>query len=115
MLYVFYHHIYEFQKGLRNLVLCTEKAVEREKIEARLQKENISYLIHEIAGNKINVYFGNEACINVVKSFNNPKLNEISDEQDFILGIMLGYDRLQQCERYLNRLGQKHHIEELIG
>lgn len=115
MLYVFYHHIYEFQKGLRNLVLCTEKSEDREKIEARLKKDNISYLIHDITSEKINVYFGNEACIKVVESFNNHRLNELSDEQDFMLGVMLGYDRLQQCYRYLIRIGQRQKIEELIG
>ena len=27
----------------------------------------------------------------------------LEKEEDFILGIMLGYDRLRQCERYLKR------------
>lgn len=100
---VFHHHIYEFQKGLRNLVLCTEKKEYQEKIEKRLVKENIPYLIHEISSNKINVYFGHQVCIDVIKTFETVKLNEISGEKDFLLGIMLGYDRLQQCIRYLNR------------
>lgn len=39
-------------------------------------------------------------CVDVVKTFS-PKLNELTAEQDFILGIMLGYDRVKQCERYL--------------
>ena len=52
------------------------------------------------ANNKINVYFGAKQCVDVVKTFN-PKLNELSAEQDFILGIMLGYDRVRQCERYM--------------
>ncbi len=115
MLHVFYHHIYEYQKGLRNLVLCTEKAELKEKIINRLKKENISYLIHEISQNKINIYFGHKYCIDVVKSFNNPKLNELSQEQDFILGIMLGYDRLKQCERFLNMKIQKNKLDQLVG
>ncbi len=97
---VFNHHIYEYKKGLRNLILTTEKAKYRDVIEEKLQHNGISYIIHEIKGDKINVYFGADSCIEVVKTFN-PKLNKLSPEQDFILGIMLGYDRVKQCERYL--------------
>lgn len=99
---VFNHHIYEYKKGIRNLILTTEKAKYRNSIENKLNKESIDYVIHEIAGNKINVYFGEKSCVNVVKTLN-PKLNELTPEQDFILGIMLGYDRVKQCDRYLKR------------
>lgn len=97
---VFNHHIYEYKKGLRNLILTTEKAKYRDVIEEKLQHNGISYIIHEIKGDKINVYFGADPCIEVVKTFS-PKLNKLTPEQDFILGIMLGYDRVKQCERYL--------------
>lgn len=97
---VFHHHIYEYKKGIRNLILTTEKARYRNSIEKRLQNEKIDYVIHDITNGKINVYFGEKDCVNVVKTFN-PKLNELSAEQDFMLGIMLGYDRVKQCERYL--------------
>lgn len=97
---VFHHHIYEFKKGIRNLILTTEKAQNRSLIEQRLKHENIDYVIHKIEPNKINVYFGAPECVNVVRTFN-PKLNELSAEQDFMLGIMLGYDRVKQCERYM--------------
>ena len=96
---VFHHHIYEFKKGIRNLILTTEKAQNRSLIEQRLKHENIDYVIHEIEPNKINVYFGAPECVNVVRTFN-PKLNELSAEQDFMLGIMLGYDKILQCKRY---------------
>ncbi len=97
---VFYHHIYEYKKGIRNLILTTEKAKYKEAIEKRLQHEKIDYVIHDIQGGKINVYFGEKACVDVVRTLN-PKLNELTAEQDFMLGIMLGYDRVKQCERYL--------------
>lgn len=97
---VFYHHIYEFKKGIRNLILTTEKAKYKESITNRLQKENIDFVIHDIAQEKINVYFGAKECVDVVKTFN-PKLNELTAEQDFMLGIMLGYDRVKQCARYM--------------
>lgn len=99
-LQVFHHHIYEFKKGLRNLVLTTENADKQESIERRLIKENIAYVIHHLSEHKINIYFGQQSCIDIIKTFDE-RLNEISPEQDFILGIMLGYDRLKQCDRYL--------------
>jgi len=99
-LYVFNHHIYEYKKGLRNLVLTTEKASNRKTIEDRLVKEIISYVVHEVSKDKINVYFGHQECIDVVDTFN-PHLNLLTPEQDFILGIMLGYDGVKQCKRYM--------------
>lgn len=103
---VFSHHIYEYEKGLRHLILTTEKTKHRETIERKLQHRNIPYLIHKIDRDKINVFFGDEACINVVKTFS-PKLNRLTAEQDFILGIMLGYDRVKQCDRYLKIKNQQ--------
>jgi len=102
---VFSHHIYEYKKGLRNLILTTEKKSNQEYIENRLQNEGIPYLIQPVK-KVINVYFGNENCINVVKTFKEP-LCKLSDEQDFILGIMLGYDKILQCQRYLKRLSKR--------
>ncbi len=98
---VFYHNLYEFQKGLRNLCLSTVNSDNRQKIEERLKKEKVSYTIHEITERKINIYFGNQECIDIINSFNKINLCELSPEQDFILGTMLGYDRLMQCQRYL--------------
>ena len=98
---VFYHHIYEYKKGIRNLILTTEKSIYRQPIESRLNNEKIDYFIQEVNKDKINVFFGAQECVNVVKTFGNKMLNEITPEQDFMLGIMLGYDRLKQCSRYL--------------
>ena len=41
----------------------------------------------------------NETCAVVLKF----RQERLVDKEDFILGIMLGYDRLLQCERYLKR------------
>ena len=98
---VFSHHIYEYKKGLRSLILTTEKEANRKIITDRLERENISYLVQNVDEKKINVFFGNPDSINVIKSFNQPKLNEYTPEQDFILGTLLGYDKIQQCQRYL--------------
>lgn len=100
---VFTHHIYEYKKGLRNLILTTEKKTNEEVISDRLERENIDYLIQDIGPNKINVFFGNPKAVEVIKSFKNSILYKYSPEQDFILGTLLGYDKIQQCERYLKQ------------
>ena len=51
-------------------------------------------------GKNINVYFGAEECVDVVKTLN-PNLTRLTAEEDFILGILLGYDRVKQCTRYM--------------
>ncbi len=96
---VFYHHIYEYKKGLRSLVLTTEKADNRWIIESKLQKEQIPYVINNVNGKNINVFFGNKDCIRVVSTFDS-RLDKLTPEQDFMLGIMLGYDKILQCKRY---------------
>lgn len=104
---VFSHHIYEYKKGLRNLILTTEKEVNQPVIEQRLKREKISYLIQKVNEGKINVFFGNPSSIKVIESFKQPKLNEYTPEQDFILGTLLGYDKVQQCDRYLKFIQKK--------
>ncbi len=100
---VFIHHIQEYKKGLRTLVLHTTKASNRDAIEKRLKRERIDYYIQTVNGTKINVFFGNSICIDVIKQMNFESLSNLTDEEDFILGTMLGYDRVKQCERYLKR------------
>ena len=112
---VLIHHIYEYEKGLRNLILHTTSKNYIEKIEDKLNRKKIPYIIHEISGNKINIYFGNRYCIDLVKSIDKTDLSTYSDEEDYILGIMLGYDRVKQCQRFLNRKFKKTLESQLIG
>ena len=51
----------------------------------------------------MNVFFGDNVCIKMIKQMEFKQLSNLTEEEDFILGIMLGYDRLKQCERYLKR------------
>lgn len=97
------HHIYEFRKGLRSLVLHTMKSCERPAAEDLLQRQRIDYIIQPISTCRFNVYFGDPKCVRIVELFNITQLTHLSDEQDFILGIMLGYSRAAQYERYLHR------------
>lgn len=97
------HHIYEYKKGLRNLVLHTLSADQRYLAEEKLVKNNIPYIIREVNKNKINIFFGAKECVDVIESFEDKCLSEFTHEEDFILGIMLGYSRIEQCKRYIKR------------
>jgi hypothetical protein len=99
---IFCHHIYEYQKGIRNLILHTTDESDRPHIEQWLKKHEISYKIMPVGNGKINVFFGNELCISVIGKIKKDSLTAFTKEEDFILGIMLGYDRLKQCERFLD-------------
>ena len=109
---IFCHHVYEYWKGLRNLILHTAPLSDLTVITHKLDHHKIPYLIHRIGDDRINVFFGHPDCISVVKKFGTIDLSRLTDEQDFILGIMLGYDRMQQCSRYLKKRPER---EELIG
>lgn len=100
---VFSHCLYEFQKGVRDLILLTLEIKDLDNLIKKLEKQNIPYHIQAIKNNKANLYFGQNSCIEVIKSFKDKELNKLSPEEDFILGILLGYERCKQCERYLNK------------
>lgn len=97
------HHIYEYKKGLRDLVLHTLPASLKQDAVRKLESNQIPYIIRKVTDNKINIFFGAIACIEVLQQFGEKKLNEFTPEEDFILGIMLGYNRIQQCNRYLSK------------
>lgn len=97
------HHVYEYKKGLRNLVLHTMNISQKYKTEELLTRKGITYFMQVLDSGKINVFFGDSKCVQIIEFFGNKPLNEFTDEEDFILGTMLGYDRIQQCERYLKR------------
>lgn len=100
---VFCHLVYEYQKGLRDLCLWTCRGELCDKVKKTLESQKIDYLIIPISGNKINIFFGMSACLEIIRQFSSKELNKITDEEDFILGMMLGYARQQQYQRFLTR------------
>lgn len=92
------------------MILHTTASESRQLIEKKLQNANIDYIIYDISLSKINIFFGKPECVEIVRRINKPRLNDYTNEEDFILGTMLGYDMLEQCDRYLRRVdstGQK--------
>ncbi len=100
---VFFHLLYEHSRGLRDLALYTIQPEQQERVEHELKQEQVDYLFRPIEDGRVNVYFGHKACVDVIRSFNGCQHCYLSPEQDFMLGIMLGYDRTRQCERFLQR------------
>lgn len=100
---VFLNHVYEFKKGVRQMVLYTVNRKYKEFATARLRNQKIEYLIQPVDKNKINLFFGRPECIHAIRCMVTRPLNQLTPEEDFILGVMLGYDICAQCERYCAR------------
>ena len=99
-LQLFMNHIYEFKKGVRNMVLFTMSSKHEEFATKRLESNGISYIIQRVTPGKINLFFGKTECMDVIRQIVIRPLNQLSPEEDFIIGAMLGYDICQQCTRF---------------
>ncbi len=100
------NYIYEFKKGVRNLVLYTMDVRHKEMACRRLEGAGIDYLMQRVNDRNVNFYFGEPECLNVVRSFLDRPLNKLTPEEDFILGTLLGYDLRKQCSRFCERKGR---------
>lgn len=100
---LFVHHIYELQKGIRYMALCTIDKNDESFAIQRLQKSGMDYVTFPINAHRLNLFFGKKECIEIVRQFCDRPLNQLTPEEDFIIGTMLGYDVCQQCERYSHR------------
>lgn len=93
--------LYEYQRGVRDLLLhtCPQGLInEAEKV---LMKHKIDYLTFYIGDEKVNLFFGNPQCLEIVQEFSSDDLSKLTAEEDFILGMMLGYSKQLQYTRYL--------------
>lgn len=100
---LYMHQIYEYRKGVRHLVLCTMCPTCAEIMRARLDDQSIAHLTQPVDEKKVNLYFGDAACLDAVRTFVDKPLSCLTPAEDFMLGAMLGYDIRQQCERYCKR------------
>lgn len=96
-------HIYEYKKGVRNMVIFTCRKRYEKFATERLRRQDIDAIVMPAGKENINIYFGRKECIEAVRMFVTRPLNELSPEEDFILGTLLGYDLCAQCERYCTR------------
>lgn len=101
---LFKNLIYEYKKGMRDLSLHTCKTQDSEEFTHILDVLKTKYKIFEINKDKVNIFFGDPECLNILEHFSSNKLDKITPYEDFILGIMLGYSRKEQYERILNKI-----------
>ena len=100
---VLMNHIYEYQKGVRQMILFTCSKEYEPFVTQRLQRQNINFVVQQAGKNNLNFYFGRKECLNAIRLIVTRPLNQLTPEEDFILGAMLGYDLCAQCERYCER------------
>ena len=104
---VLMNHIYEYKKGVRRMVLFTFNERFESFAITRLQSQNISYIVQPVGNGRLNLFFGKPECLDAIRLMVNKPLSQLTPEEDFILGAMLGYDICVQCERYCERKCRK--------
>lgn len=97
------HSLYELDKGVRQLFMLTVSWADLPGVVARLAAERVDHYVHRLNDSRVNLFFGRTALVETVRRFVDKPLCELTAEEDFMLGALLGYDREQQCRRYLER------------
>ncbi|TLG75719.1 DUF2023 family protein [Methylocystis sp. B8] len=115
VLRLFHHNIYEYGRGVRGLFLMTVSRQELELVLGKLEAQGIHHFVQELSPAKVNLFFGRPAFVAVARSFVTRPLNALTVEEDFMLGTLLGYDREQQCRRFLTRSGRGMPEELLLA
>ena len=64
---VLLNHIYEYQKGVRNLILYTMPVKYKDFALTRLSNQQIDYAVQVVDDTKFNLYFGRKECIEAIK------------------------------------------------
>lgn len=103
---VLMNHIYELRKGVRQMVLFTCHKRYEQFARQRLEHMGIPYLIQPAGRQNLNLYFGRAECLDAIRLIVTRPLNELTPEEDFILGAVLGYDICAQCQRFCKRKGR---------
>lgn len=98
-------YIYELKKGSKSCALMTFEYEKLKDAILKIKNAGFSCFFQKIDGqtSKVNLFFGEKIPILVLKNIIKSPLNELTSEQDFVLGILLGYDIKKQCERFLKR------------
>ena len=100
---VLMNHIYEYKKGVRQMILFTCNARYEDFAVNRLKSQNIEYIIQRVGNSNINIFFGRKQCLDAIRIIVDKPLARLTPEQDFIIGALLGYDICCQCERFCER------------
>lgn len=96
------HNLYEYDKGVRQMFMMTLGSHDADVVIRRLRGRGIDYYVHPVSTAKTNLFFGRAVWIDTVREVVRKPLNQLSPQEDFILGILLGYDKELQCRRFLS-------------
>ncbi len=94
--------IYELNKGVRHLFLLTAGRSELPRLRTRLETEDVDYFVQDVNAAKCNIFFGKAALVQTARHIAMKPLNQMSPEEDFMLGTLLNYDKERQCQRFLS-------------
>ena len=104
---IFLNHVYEFKKGVRNMVLYTMNKEHEAFAIRRLERQNISYLIQEVNANKINLFFGKAECMDAIRHIIIRPLNHLTPEEDFIFFWIRYFDLDCDYSEYINMINPR--------
>ena len=89
---VFFHMMYELNKGLRSLALLTTTTENFEIIKERLDRCSYEYILENLKSGYVNIFFGTKECIEVLKKFKKNSLKIFHQKRilfwEYYLGIM---------------------------
>ena len=100
---VFQHALYEYRKGVRPLFMMTMAVAEANRAIDALTAASIDHYIHAVTDSKVNLFFGKAGAVAMMSRIIIKPLHQLSAEEDFIVGVLLGYDKEEQCRRFLAR------------
>lgn len=101
---IFDMYLYEIIKGSKPAALVTVSCDDIEKMCEKLKHYNLCFHIQNISKEKANLFFGTKYPLDVIKDIIKKPLDKLSDYEDFILGVLLGYSIDVQCKRYLDKI-----------
>ena len=87
---VLMNHIYELNKGVRQMVLFTCNKKYGQLAVERLESQGIPYVLQPAGQQNLNVYFGRRECLEAIRLIVTRPLNQLTPEEE-------------QCERYCKR------------
>ena len=85
---VLMNHIYEYQKGVRRMVLFTFNKKYEAFARTRLERQHIEYVIQPVGNDRLNLFFGKRECLDAIRMIVTKPLCQLSPEEDFILGAI---------------------------
>ena len=83
--------------------MMTMAVSEAERAVDALTRASIDHYVHTVTDTKVNLFFGRPALVAMIGRIVTKPLHQLSPEEDFIVGTLLGYDKEEQCRRFLVR------------